>query len=67
MSRSHDAYPMLARCARHQLPEDGPMYRHLTDRARLAETPRPNLILISGRNLADRSGTMVPMLQLKAP
>ena len=32
------AYPMLARCARHQLREDSPMYRHLPSQHRLART-----------------------------
>lgn len=75
-----DAYPMLARCAQHQLREDPPMWTHLLGQHGRAELLRPNLLLQTGlprrcvlcpedrREIhgGDEHGTLVPMMVLKA-
>jgi hypothetical protein len=62
------AYPMLARCARHQCREDAALFRHLLDREREERILRPNLYVLTGPRQAPEGeyGTMVAMLVMKA-
>ena len=62
------AYPMLLRCARHQLREDAALLEHLMD-WRDAELIRPNLLLRTGPHGGrpdTAHGTLQPILCLKA-
>jgi hypothetical protein len=65
-----DAYPQLARCAKHQLREDKAMYAHLLDRHTAQMTLKPNLMVLTGptvfRGAVAEHGTLVAMLLLKA-
>jgi hypothetical protein len=67
-----DAYPMLARCAARQLPEDALMFAHLLRQHGQGELLRPNLLLETGPprtwggGRRDEHGTLVPMLLVKA-
>ena len=65
-----DAYPMLVRCARHQLREDKALYAHLLERHRQHAFIRPNLMMLTGpavwRAPSGEHGTLVPILCVKA-
>jgi hypothetical protein len=65
MTARRSAYPMLLRCAAHQLREDVSLYQHLLEQKRAEQLLRPNLLLNSAP-VATHHGTLVPVLMVKA-